>query len=577
MNLNKQNYILICVSILIALLPSIYVSYIISNVGEISRNDYWGIIPHFYSLKGFSTNIVDWIVKSNEHLVFIPAIIYGINIVLTKGSNIGLCLTAFIFAATQVFILIALLPQNIKHLRVIFILLVVSVSVFSFTPAAAHNWMLGFSGVAWVGANLFVIASIFCLTKLAEEENLAWALSSIAFGILASLTYSTALGLWPVLCFAVVLMGLKKRIVLFYLSSAVIVCGIYFSIYKTPSHHPSPSSVQLTDVATYIPTYIGGIFTSETNIAQSIGVIGCLVALQLFVYWLLNRKKSDGKNSDWNIWLPWLSIQAYALGSAVMAAVSRSSFGFSQALSSRYATLPGLFWLGLIVLTALWMQQIKITSLQRRYFTTSFFLFLTILIILMYSLGIKKAQDIARSESLQPLVSLSVHLGISDADLVKQVITPAPKQFFQNTDVLRSHGLVPFSKNILKDNFCASLDKTIPANLLTSTPQDNTPGYFDEINNVIPNVAKVRGWAGSSNGHIRCVTILNQDDVVRGFAMVGFRRPDVEKVMRSPTYKFSGWTGYIRSKPEDRKFTAYASIKGRKGWVALNNIQNIAD
>ncbi|MBD0393596.1 MAG: hypothetical protein ICV52_06940, partial [Microcoleus sp. C1-bin4] len=159
----KQQYVLIAASVFGILIPASYILYLISQAGDLSNFDYWWMTWNFYSVDGFSTNPFNWIFRANEHFVLIPAIIYGLNIAVTQGSNIGLCLVSWFLAWIQCHVLIALLPLNLRRFPLQFISLLLCISIFNFTPAAAHNWMRGFSGVHWIIANLFVICSIFCL------------------------------------------------------------------------------------------------------------------------------------------------------------------------------------------------------------------------------------------------------------------------------------------------------------------------------------------------------------------------------------------------------------------------------
>ncbi len=575
LKMKKTKPAFVAASVLTAIIPASYIFYWVSRAGEIPTYDYWGIISHFYSIDGFSTNPLDWLVRSNEHFILIPSIVYAINIITTKGSNLGLSLIALLFAFIQGLLLTALLPPSLKRSRIVFILLLFCIFIFSFTPAAAHNWMWGFSGVAWVGANLFVTASIFCLTKFAHYNHGYWAISSVVFALLGSLTYSTALALWPALCATALLMRFRLRIILFYVSFAVLVCGIYWLTYKVPSHHPPLSSLSKGITITYIPIYLGAVFTSNLNIALSIGIIGLIASAGFFGYWLSPKAKPSRASL-----LPWVAIQAYAVGTALMASVSRSGFGIGAAKASRYASLPSLFWLSLAVVTVLWLRQFRSNPGQSWRLLTPFFAVVTVLILSMYRLGPQAGQIYADRASLEPLVALSVHLDASDADLVtevvREVVSPSPEQFLSLTGALKAHRLVPFTRDISKDNFCATLDKKIDSDLLTPEPQDSVPGYFDTLTKLTPEVAKVEGWAGDNSRTIRCVAFLNQDNVVRGFAISGFQRPDVVKSIGS-SYEFSGWKGYVHILPKDESLTAYASFKDRKDWIALQNSYKLSD
>jgi len=603
----KQPYILIAASVFGILIPASYILYLISQAGDLSNFDYWWMTWNFYSVDGFSTNPFNWIFRANEHFVLIPAIIYALNIVVTQGSNIGLCLVSWFLAWLQCHVLIALLPLNLRRFPLQFISLLLCISIFNFTPAAAHNWMRGFSGVHWIIANLFVICSIFCLQSYAtvflnKREVLPpdihshaepgneflgavppcpphlqnkWVIGSIVFGVLGCISYSTPLALWPILCAAAVVLRFPRRITYLYFIASIAVIGIYILIYKTPSHHPSITKINPLKTLEYIPTYLGGIFSDNIIVASIIGIIGLIAVTGFVGYWLfvkkvVKRSYPVGNRPDW---LPWLSIQLYTLQTALMAAVSRSGFGVEQATASRYATLPALFWMSTIVLTVLWVRQWQPTPRIQGRWLTPLFAVATVAIILMYGVGGETAMAIARRATYQPLVALSLQLGITDVTLIKDRVGNKPAAFIGLIDALKTNNLVPFNRDIKKHNFCAALATKIAPNLL-SAPKDGVPGYFDTVTKLAPKAARVTGWVGDPENNVKCIAILNQENVVRGFAMSGFPRPDLVNLF-GHSYEFAAWRGYIQTSPTDKLLTAYASFKNRKGWVALRNSQVI--
>lgn len=597
MKINNQ-YVLIITSVISILIPAAYILYLISQAGDLSNFDYWWMTWNFYSVDGFSTNPFNWIFRANEHFVLIPAIIYGLNIIVTQGSNIGLCLIAWFLAWLQCYVLIALLPLKLRNFPLQFISVILCISIFNFTPAAAHNWMRGFSGVHWIIANLFVICSIFCLhsyvnlllnsreaqplgihsqTEMGNEgwQQNKWVIGSIVFGILGCISYSTPLGLWPILCGAAIVLRFPRRITYLYFAASIAVIGIYFLTYKTPSNHPSLTKINPLKTLEYIPIYLGGIFSENLIVASIIGIIGSIAVTGFVGYWLLAKKSVQlgypvGNRPNW---LPWLSIQLYTLQTALMAAVSRSGFGVEQATASRYATLPALFWMSTIILTVLAVRELQPKPRIQERWLTPLFAVVTAAVILMYGVGGETARAIGRRATYQPLVALSLQLGITDITLIKERVGNKPAAFVGLIDALKTNNLVPFNRDIKKYNFCAALDTKIDPNLL-SAPKDGVPGYFDTITKLAPAAARVIGWVGDPENHVKCIVILNQENVVRGFAMSGFPRPDLVNLF-GVAYESAAWRGYIQTSPTDKLLTAYASFKNREGWVALRNSQAI--
>jgi hypothetical protein len=566
----SKNFLIVAAMIAISM-PAAYILYLILISGDLSNFDYWWITWHFYGVDGFSTNPLNWIFRANEHFLLIPSILYAFNIVFTQGSNIGLSLITWVFAWIQCHLLIAMLPLNLRQSRFQFIFLILCISIFTFTPAAAHNWMRGFSGVAWMSANLFAICSIFCLKNIAASRDTAlpcpyykWVISSIIFALLASMSYSTSLALWPVLCIFPVLIKLPRKVIISYIITSILVVGTYFITYKTPANSPALTKLNIWDIINYIPVYLGGIFSNDVTTSLTIGIIGLITATAFGCYWLISKKDFIRRQ-----WLPWLSIQIYAIATAFMAAVSRSGFGVEQATASRYASLPAMFWMSLIILTILCLKQWQLNPKIQWQYLTPLLAIVTFLIISMYKIGGETANAIAYRATYQPLVALSLQLGITDITLIQERIGNKPAAFVGLVDALKANKLVPFNHDIKKHNFCVGIGEKIDPNLLSS-PQDGVPGYFDLITKFTPTTAKVIGWIGDPEKNVKCIAILNQENVVRGFAMSGFPRLDLVKIF-GPSYQFSAWRGYIEISPKDKLLTAYATFKNREGWTALRN------
>ena len=281
-----------------------------------------------------------------------------------------------------------------------------------------------------------------------------------------------------------------------------------------------------------------------------------------------------------------------------MAAVSRSGFGIEQAIASRYATLPSLFWLSLIILIFLWLEKQQPNPRKQWYFLMPLVVFLIVLSILMYRVGTETFREIAHRATFQPLVALSLQLGISDPTLIKEKVGNRPAAFLGLVDALKANGLVPFHRDIKQNNFCANLDEKIDSNLLTAKLPENLQGYFDNVTKFSPTTARVNGWVSpvksqnlkvrsKENFEIECIVILNQENVVQGFGMSGFPRADVAELLGAK-YEFSGWKGYIEVKSQKSKvenseniqkseqqiLTAYVKWKNYQNWIALTNQHN---
>jgi hypothetical protein len=529
-------------------MPAAYILYLALNSGELPHNDYWSILATLYSKNGFSTDIADWLSPHNEHVMSVTYIIYALNIIATHGSNTGLTLATWLFALIQLALLLMLLPRDVWNPSISSIALVLGMTSFVFTPSAAHNWIRGFSGVAWIGANMFVIASIFCLARFFFSGRWGWAVGSASLAFLASLTYTTALALWPVLTVGLILVRVRWRFVLLYVGLTAVVYFAYFSGYKTPGFHPSPVYSKVGDLLLYVSAYLGGIFTTNFEIAAIIGIVGLAISASMF-FILLFRVSHKIRLMV----IPWFLIQGYALGTAIMAAVGRSGFGLDQAMESRYATLPALFWIGLFVTATLFWGSLVTNRLRRQFALAFTGIAAVFLIVSMYRVGAERVRVFLSRVPLQSAALLSIQLGIPDEQAIMLSITPAAPTFLHNVPTLVARGHVPYNKETIP---CAEIDRQLDQDLLDYTSQPRIQGYFDFLDAYADNGARVVGWAYDPDHQLKCIVLVNQEGIIRGLAVPGFSRPDVAEILGLPDLR-TGWIGYVRVPSKDELLTAY--------------------
>jgi hypothetical protein len=549
-------------SIFATLVPAAYVLYLALNAGDLPRNDYWSVLSRIYSINGFSTHLSDWLSRQNEHVMLISYLIYALNIVAMRGSNIGLTLATWLFGVVQLLLLIALLPHDEKDRSIVSVALIPCIAAFVFTPSAAHNWILGFSGVAWIGANMFVVGSIFCLARFSRDKHLAWAVCSLLLGLMAALTYTTSLALWPVLCLGLVLV--RSRLPLIGLALALtgaVYFGFFFG-YKALAGHPAPVYTDLYPLLYYTVIYLGSPFTTQAELAAAIGAAGLVASTIIFIVFLLQRSRETRSSL-----LPWVLLQFYAIGTSAMIAVGRSGFGATQAIASRYASLPALFWIGLLVTAMLCFQQSYSGRPWSRRALVLAGLMTALLILSMYRVGFSYAQTLFRQVSFQPLVRLSVQLGIPDEQIIQLSITPYPGQFLRNLPALDAGGHVPFNR---KASSCGEVDQPFDLAMVNSASQLDLRGYFDFVDQFGDKGTRAVGWAYDPHGHVRCVVLVDRHGIVRGLGVSGFKRPDVAQVL-GLSDPYTGWVGYVPAPPRDEELVAYVLPHNDPHWVALEN------
>jgi hypothetical protein len=341
---------------------------------------------------------------------------------------------------------------------------------------------------------------------------------------------------------------IRWRFVMLYVGLTAVVYFAYFSGYETPGFHPSPVYSRIGDLFLYVSAYLGGIFTTNFEMAVVIGVVGLAMSASMFfiLLFLVSHKIRV-------LVIPWVLIQGYALGTAIMAAVGRSGFGLDQAVQSRYATLPALFWIGLFVTTMLLWSFLVTKRLQRQLTFAFMGIAAGFLIVSMYRVGAERVRTLLNRVSLQSATLLSIQLGIPDEQAIMLSITPAAPTFLHDIPTLMARGHVPYNK---ETTLCAEIGRPLDQNSLDLTSRHRIQGHFDFLDTYADNGARVVGWAYDPDHQLKCIVLANQEGIIRGLAVPGFSRPDVSKVFGLPDLR-TGWIGYVRVPSKDELLTAY--------------------
>lgn len=498
-------------------------------------NDYWDIFsPMIRSLEAFPAPS-DFYSRSNEHIVAGAKLFYLLNFHLSNGDNFGLSAIASCFS-----LLIALIfswTLSLSHgskLQAIFVSL--AVSVFVFTPLAAHNFFLGMSGVAWIGANLFTVLAAFVFLWSAERGRRYGYIIAIGLAVVAGQFYSTGL---TALC-AIGIQGICSKktrrigIAIFVIGAAyVVLVGV---LQNVPAQH-APRNFNFVQIVWFSLTFIGGGIVVSEAAAIPLGAVGLAAAL-LAVGIIVFRPQGNIFRSAF-----WVAIMAFAVMTSLLAAIGRSNMGGdTAALASRYATIPALFWVGLFGAS---QGLVRGIFFDRR-LSNAVFAGATVLVLVN---GEPRLVDaLARAEG-KDLATLALSIGVKDPDLM-QYVTAAPDQYYALEGYLKKFNHVPFDG---RDFGCPSLGMQITM----SSQLGSIVGSIDTVSKTQDTQwARISGWVADSSDKrppllgndlistYRCIAFFDDHGTVVGLGLGGTHRPDVAKALERTRDDY-GWSGYI--------------------------------
>jgi hypothetical protein len=239
-------------------------------------------------------------------------------------------------------------------------------------------------------------------------------------------------------------------------------------------------------------------------------------------------------------------------------------------MMSRYASLPALFWLSIIIMGMYYLYQIMPNWSPKVFYLI--FGVVGVFILAMYSLGITTAKEYLRRTSIQPVTMLSVNLGIPDEFTFPYSITTAPAQFLHLIPALKKYKHIPF--NTPPDNSCGQIGQVIPEDLLEPVSSEALRGSFDFMDRFTADGARIVGWGYNDTNNIECVILLNNQKTIRGLTILNYARPDVVQTLNLPVQNV-GWVGYARTTSPDEMLTAYAKLSNSISWIALDNSHSL--
>ena len=545
----------------------LYLSYL-PRFGYLQNNDYYTVLHSVLDGEQFSRDPMVWIgVKANEHLALFPSLIYAANALLNHGNNRALTLFTLTLMAWVFTMLYRRLPEAEREdpgLRIFFGL---SLSAFAFTPVAAHNVAMGFSGTQWFLANALSMTAVALFTTRGAAAGAgdwrSWFTlygTLLVLGVVGVFSYTTSLCVWPALLLGVFWLGLSWRHLVGLVVCGLFCVGLFLWFYETLAYHPEHNTRDWLGLAKYMAVYFGSPFTENLRLAKVLALLGALTAGALHLGVLRGPLRDQRR-----LLAPWLMVQVYALGSALGTAVGRSNFGQEQALASRYATLPGLFWAALFVSLGLLALRSRPSAFGGRRLMALFLAGLLWLVLLgsTFIRGLGVMDSFAARASRQQVTTLMLLRGYGETELLRLTLTSYPRGVWLVHDALKAMGHVPFDRTLPEPE-----PRQIERARLQPTRPPELQGYWQNLYPVeeTPEKVRVRGWAYGEGRRVEDVVLADDAGKVHGELIVGIERPWVAK---TSGVRPTGWEGYVTREALLSGLTAYARWEGDPAWYPL--------
>jgi hypothetical protein len=470
------------------------------------------------------------------------------------------------FHATQVFLLVCIFTIQLLHL-----------ALLCWSLRALGGW----KGALWrTGAGL----AAFCLFCPSQWENFTWGFQTcfvlpclfatlsfiglaqywksgyeatphrpwmyLAVSILAAVgaSYSLSNGnlVWPLLVIAAVVLRLPLKATVSYVIAGAASTALYLNNYTVYPGTTSALHAPL-EVLKYMAVYFGSSWLpAGIRAAEVIGLIGLTIAvLLLLMLPSLIRERRP-------LMVQLILMVMFCLGTALITALGRLSFGLQQAFSWRYQSVALLFWgcLGLIGLGHL--------VAERKSAENSLLALQGAVLVIVTVAAFLAPRPISIARLLGFQVNAAAMALVTDVPDLEQIHWDDA-----HPEYVRS--LVPY----MRSNQLAVFHGRLPSLLGKSLQSAFTIAASDEcrgevravhfIPHAIPRAVQITGWAWDNKGQEAPSTIVTATNgVINGVGVVGGWEAAIRQAHPEINTNYAGFLGYVTNVEPTDEIRVYA-------------------
>ncbi|MFM0273729.1 hypothetical protein PQQ59_24300 [Paraburkholderia aspalathi] len=505
----------------------VVVSCVIGVVGSYSPVPYWD--QWNGSLGGYIRFADNWSVlweQHNEHRLLLPRLIFWADIRWFGGRNVVDLLANLVLLGALSVTVGRTVSRGVRLTWTEGIALAGVIATMAFSWMQDENLTWGFQN-QWFGAYLFAMLAFDALARSRDTSGLGRQfLLALLYGAFAACWMASGLLVLPVLVAFSLYLGLSKRHVALLGLATAFVWAAYFRHYVSPSEHGSVlSSVRHhpIEMAEYVLLYLGGPVWAATAQLPLTYLAGAIVVVATLVGLWLGRSREIRAPAL-------LAFTVFVCGSAFITAGGRLPFGLESAFAHRYTTSSLFAWLSLLLY--FW---VNVRRPQARAVNAGLFALALAAVLSYQSAAFMPDRDVLFARRL---AGLALREDVYDSEWTHAVY-PAVEQLRITAQAAQARGLSIF-KRCTPDYPCAPEQPTASRSCdgaIDLIKPTTTPGRY-----------MASGWIfdRDANAQPTDVVIVNAQSDLRGYGIVGSRRPDVETALKLNGDRV-GWTGFFRA------------------------------
>ncbi len=346
--------------LILYILPVALLLWFVANFSvNVPYWDQWRLTPLFEKVATGNASFADFFTVHGHHRILIPKLIITALAFASKWN------TQYEIICSVFFVIITFLAiykiastqlqnedKNFMHIANILTCLLL------FSLVQHQNWLWGFT-IFWFLTNLCLIMAIFFIHTSKNLSSKTKMLMAGASCFIGSFTLAQGLFSWPVLIPSILSIEgkpkEKKWRVIIWISLFILLCFIY-AINYNPIREPKP--FLLTEQPLLIINYFLAVLGLPLVRVPILSILTGLILFSAFLFFSFYFiKKPFTKLTFVPETIPWLTIGAFSLISALSISVGRAEYGIENAIiSSRYTTTSILLIISHVHLLGLFLK-----------------------------------------------------------------------------------------------------------------------------------------------------------------------------------------------------------------------------
>lgn len=526
-------------------------------------------VPLWDMWRGFVENYIEfssgkwwaWWDQYFEHRIVLARFFFWIDKVCFKGSFIFLISINYVLAGLSFYVFNLFLREILKSvqsfskdLSTIQTCIRLTIFCLVFSWMQAQNFTSAFQCQFFL-AYVLPLCAFFLLYKSYEEASFEKYFFACLLGVFSLGSMGNGIFTLPLMTFLALFLRMNWKQILFLLFLTILGLSIYFYQYSFLGPLIPPNFLKAFE---FFVLFLGSPFAKIPNFFANcltdlwIPLIGGAFVLSSSFYFILKALKTMRQSS---VQITLVMFILYCWSAGVAATATRSCFGMSTSLTSRYTTPSLMILISLLILFA--PKIAKTFSEKRKQLWQLLALSIPLFCFLPSQFQSFTCWDLYSREKNEDvfferqLGALSLNLNINDISQTDPILFLYRELLSSTLEKARKKNISIFGSSIFKDARSVffnkiSIQKDLPLGIGALEKQTSVDKDARFI--------KISGWLFDPKSHSipKAIRILDTDSRVVGYALTGNPRQDLKCKIGKKAFN-SGFKGYVLSEQIGKK------------------------